>query len=97
MAADRGLVFVTFQASISRQFEAVQIQWLNDGNIFGLGHDADFLLGAVAGAEGGKMTIQGDPPFFLAPQETFVKTRGGEYLYVPGLSGLAAIADGTTG
>ena len=94
---DRGLVFVTFQASISRQFEAVQIQWLNDGNIFGLGHDADFLLGAVAGAEGGKMTIQGDPPFFLAPQETFVKTRGGEYLYVPGMSALAAIADGTTG
>jgi Dyp-type peroxidase family len=93
--ADRGLVFVSFQASISRQFEAVQIQWLNDGNIFGLGHDKDFLLGDPNGK--GKMTIQGDPPFFLAPQEVFVKTRGGEYLFVPGLSALAAIADGTTG
>ncbi len=93
--ADRGLVFVSFQASISRQFEAVQIQWLNDGNIFGVGHDKDFLLGDP-GAKG-KMTIQGKPPFFLAPQEVFVKTRGGEYLYVPGLSALAAIADGTTG
>jgi Dyp-type peroxidase family len=93
--ADRGLVFVTFQASISRQFEAVQIQWLNDGNIFGLGHDTDFLLGDANGE--GKMTIQGDPPFFLSPQEVFVKTRGGEYLYVPGMSALAAIADGTTG
>ncbi len=94
---DRGLVFVSFQASIARQFEAVQIQWLNDGNIFGLGHDTDFLLGSVDGVAGRKMTIQGDPPFFLAPQETFVKTRGGEYLYVPGMSALAAIADGTTG
>ncbi|HEX4345715.1 MAG TPA: Dyp-type peroxidase [Solirubrobacteraceae bacterium] len=93
----RGLVFVSFQASISRQFEAVQMQWLNDGNIFGLGHDRDFLLGAMAGSAGGKMTIQGDPPFFLSPQEPFVTTRGGEYLFVPGMSALAAIADGTAG
>ncbi len=92
---DRGLVFVSFQASISRQFEAVQMQWLNDGNIFGLGHDKDFLLGSNDGK--GKMTIQGDPPFFLAPQEKFVRTCGGEYLFVPGIDALAAIAKGTTG
>jgi len=91
----RGLVFVSFQASISRQFEAVQMQWLNDGNIFGLGHDKDFLLGDSNGV--GKMTIQGDPPFFLAPQDPFVKTMGGEYLFVPGISALAALADATTG
>lgn len=93
--ADRGLVFVSFHASISRQFEAVQTQWLNDGNIFGLGHDKDFLLGDPDGT--GKMTIQGDPPFFLAPQEVFVKTRGAEYLFVPGTSALTAIAEGTAG
>ena len=40
------------------------------------------------------MTIQGDPPFFLAPQGPFVTTRGGEYLFVPGITALAAIADG---
>ena len=93
--ADRGLVFVSFQASISRQFEGVQVQWLNAGNIFGLGHDKDFILGDPAGT--GKMTIQGRPPFFLTPQEVFVRTRGGEYLFVPGMTGLAALADGTTG
>ena len=37
--AERGLVFVSFQASIARQFEGVQGPWLTDGNIFGLGHD----------------------------------------------------------
>jgi Dyp-type peroxidase family len=93
--ADRGLVFVSFQASISRQFEGVQVQWLNSGNIFGLGHDKDFILGDPHGK--GKMTIQGRPPYFLAPQEVFVRTRGGEYLFVPGMTALAALADGTAG
>jgi len=92
---DRGLVFVSFQGSISRQFEGVQVQWLNAGNIFGLGHDKDFVLGDPHGT--GKMTIQGKPPFFLAPQEVFVLTRGGEYLFVPGMTALAALADGTAG
>ena len=93
--ADRGLVFVSFQASISRQFEGVQVQWCNAGNIFGLGHDKDFILGDPQGT--GKMTIQGEPPFFLTPQEVFVRTRGGEYLFVPGMTALAALADGTAG
>lgn len=92
---DRGLVFVCFNASISRQFEGVQVQWLNDGNIFHLGHEKDFLLGDAAGT--GKMTVQGDPPFFLAPERPFVTTRGGEYLFVPGITALGAIADGVTG
>jgi Dyp-type peroxidase family len=89
----RGLVFVCFNASISRQFESIQRQWLNDGNVFGLGDDTDFLLGAKAG----KMTVQGAAPFFLAPQGPFVSTRGGEYLFVPGITALAAIADGVGG
>jgi Dyp-type peroxidase family len=93
--ADRGLVFVSFQASIFRQFEGVQTPWINDGDIFGLGTDKDFLLGDRSGS--GKMTIQGKRPFFLTPQETFVVTRGGEYLFVPGISALQAIADGVAG
>ncbi|HTN25153.1 MAG TPA: hypothetical protein VL120_14270 [Solirubrobacteraceae bacterium] len=88
----RGLIFVSFQASIARQFEGVQGPWLADGNIFGLGHDRDYLLGDASG--GGKMTIQGRRPFFLAPQQPFVTTRGGEYLFVPGIAALRAIADG---
>jgi Dyp-type peroxidase family len=93
---DRGLVFVCFNASISRQFESVQRQWLNDGNVFHLGHDSDFLLGGSAEAMG-KMTVQGEPPFFFSPQRPFVTTRGGEYLFVPGMTALAALADGVTG
>jgi Dyp-type peroxidase family len=90
---ERGLVFVCFNASISRQFESIQRQWLNDGNSFHLGTDTDFLLGG----DSAKMTIQGEAPFFLAPQRPFVTMRGGEYLFVPGVTALAAIADGVSG
>lgn len=72
----RGLVFVTFQASIARQFEGVQTPWLSDGNIFGLGADRDFLLGDPSSSNTGKMTIQGERPFFLAPPRAFGVMRG---------------------
>lgn len=88
--AERGLVFACFNASISRQFEAIQVQWLNDGNVFGLGHDSDFVMGGMA--DGGSMVIQGERPFYLAPQKPFVTVRGGEYLWVPGVSALHALA-----
>jgi Dyp-type peroxidase family len=86
---DRGLVFVCFNASISRQFEAIQVQWLNDGNVFGLGHDSDFLMG---GEGDGSMVVQGEQPFYLAPQRPFVTLKGGEYLFVPGIAALRALA-----
>jgi len=91
--ADRGLVFVCFNASISRQFEAIALQWVNDGNSFHIGDDRDFLLGDSSAS--GKMTIQGDPPFFVAPQQSFVTMKGGEYLFAPGMTALAALADAT--
>jgi Dyp-type peroxidase family len=92
---ERGLVFVCFNASISRQFEGIQTQWVNDGNAFHLGHDKDYLLGDSGTT--GKMTVQGDPPFMLAPQPAFVNTRGGEYLFVPGLAALRFLASGAGG
>jgi Dyp-type peroxidase family len=90
---ERGLVFVCYVASISRQFESVQIQWLEDGNAFGLAHDKDFLMrGPLDGT--GKMTVPGTPPSFVGPQPNFVTMRGGEYLFVPGITALGILADG---
>jgi Dyp-type peroxidase family len=88
--ADRGLIFVCFAAHIARQFETIQTQWLNDGNAFGLGDDTDYLLGDHRST--GKMTVHGDPPFFLSPLEPFVICRGGEYLFLPSMTGLRALA-----
>jgi Dyp-type peroxidase family len=88
---DRGLVFVCFNASIWRQFETIQTLWIDDGDPFGLGPDKDFLIGEPDG-ENGKMTIPGQPPFFLKPQPRFVTMRGGEYLYRPSMSALRYMA-----
>ena len=59
----------------------------DDGDPFGLGSDTDFLIGCPKGPKS-KLTIPGNPPFFISPQPQFVTTRGGEYLYQPSISAL---------
>ncbi len=92
---DRGLVFVCYQASIERQFELIQGRWLDDGDVFGLGSDKDFLL-AEEETPAGKMTIVDPdrPPRFLFPQPSFVTTTGGDYYFAPGIAAMKAIAAG---
>jgi Dyp-type peroxidase family len=89
---DRGLLFIAAMASISRQFEFVQSQWLNDGNIFNLGADQDVITGDQDGMS--KMTVQGSPPSFLWPLSRLTVTRGGEYLFMPGITALTWLAQG---
>ncbi len=89
---DRGVIFMCLQASIARQFEFVQSQWLNDGNAFRLGDDQDVLLGPQDQDGPRKMTVPGSPPFFLGPLSRLVTVRGGEYLFCPGLNGLRFLA-----
>jgi hypothetical protein len=88
---DRGLVFVSFQASIERQFEIVQARWLNDGDAFGLGRSPDPVAGAV-GDGGTRLQFGGRPPHYATAMRAFVTPRGGEYLFVPGLAALRAFA-----
>ncbi len=92
---DRGVIFITLQASIARQFEFVQSQWLGAGNTFGLGDDQDVMLGPQNQEDPKapkKMTIPGQPPFLLGPLERVVTVKGGEYFFVPGINGLQFLA-----
>jgi Dyp-type peroxidase family len=87
---DRGLIFVCLGASIVRQFEFVQTQWMNDGNIFALGADKDVLAGDNDGT--GKMTVQGRPPWFVGAVPRLVTNKGGDYFFLPGIRALRHIA-----
>jgi Dyp-type peroxidase family len=85
---DRGVVFMCLQTSIARQFEFIQSQWLSGGNAFRLGDDQDVMLGPQDGDGTRKMTVPGNPPFFLGPLSRVVTVRGGEYFFCPGINGL---------
>lgn len=86
----RGLLFIAAMASVARQFEFVQSQWLGSGNIFHLGDDRDVLTGQHDATA--KMTVQGSPPRFLSRIPTLVTLRGGDYFFLPGIGGLAWLA-----
>jgi hypothetical protein len=85
--ADRGLMFAFVGAHISRQFEFVQSQWVNDGIFVGAGADKDPIIGS--NGQGGNFTVPRKPVRRrLQGIPTFVVTRGGEYCFMPGLRAL---------
>ena len=92
--ADRGVIFMTVQASLARQFEFVQAQWANTGNPFRLGDDQDPIIGPMDNESINKMTVPGRPPFFCGPLSRVVTMRGGEYYFAPGINGLRHLAAG---
>jgi Dyp-type peroxidase family len=92
---EHGVIFMALNASIFRQFEFVQQQWIEYGNDARQGNDKDFLLGNHAGK--GRYVIQGEadpknPPFICGGLPNFVELRGGDYFFMPSLTALAMIA-----
>jgi len=85
---ETGLHFICLAANLARQFEFVQHTWLNNATFDGLYDDTDPLVG----------TRQGGGATFTAPAlpvrrryrglPQFVRTRGGAYFFLPGLSAL---------
>ena len=99
---ERGVIFMALNASLARQFEFVQQQWVNYGNDAHLGNEKDVLIGnhRVDGQGGGERAmIQGDasstnPPLMLSGLPNFVELRGGEYFFLPSITALGMIALG---
>ncbi len=96
-AEERGILFMALNASIFRQFEFVQQQWVEYGNDAHQGNDKDPLSGNHGGS--GRFVVQGDadeknPPFICGHLPTFVELRGGDYFFMPGLTALRMIAAG---
>jgi Dyp-type peroxidase family len=94
-ADDRGIVFMALNASLSRQFEFVQQQWIEYGNDAHQGNDKDMLMGNHGGH--GKFVVQGDrsaanPPFVCAHLPNFVELKGGDYFFLPSITALGMIA-----
>ena len=94
---ERGIVFMALNASLSRQFEFVQQQWIEYGNDAHQGNDKDMLIGNHGGM--GKFVLQGDtdaanPPFLCNNLPNFVELRGGDYFFLPSITALGMMAKG---
>jgi deferrochelatase/peroxidase EfeB len=102
-ADEHGIVMLMVCASLFRQFEFVQQQWLNYGLDSNAGNDTCPLVGNhAAGADGPKAKFviasdpkTGRPPFIAKGIPQFVETRGGEYFFVPSMTALRMIGMGT--
>jgi len=96
----RGIIFIAFNSGFD-QFEFVQENWINFGDDFEQSNDTDPIAGNRRTGEtnAGQMTIPGDEvtgrrPFILFDIPRFVETRGGDYFFVPSLTGLSVLAAG---
>ncbi len=97
----RGTLFVVINANIARQFEFVQLNWVN--SVLSSTHltypdDRDPLIGAQhEGDRAGKYVMQsgarGKAPTIAWDLPRFVTTRGGEYFFLPSLDTLYNLAN----
>jgi Dyp-type peroxidase family len=102
-AEEHGIIMLVVCASLFRQFEFVQQQWINYGLDSNAGNDTCPLVGnhspgGVAGPKA-KFVIASDPksghpPFIVEGLPQFVETRGGEYFFIPSMTALRMIGMG---
>jgi Dyp-type peroxidase family len=90
-STDRGILFMALNASLARQFEFVQQQWISYGNDARIGNEKDLLLGHHEA--GDRYSIQGDrsatnPALFCTGLPNFTELRGGEYFFIPSITAL---------
>ena len=96
--SEHGVIFMAVCASLFRQFEFVQQQWIQYGLDFNAGNDTCPLLGNHDGGTS-KFTIPvpGDShrsPFLSGPLKQFVECRGGEYFFIPSMTALRMMGTG---
>ena len=102
----QGVIMLVVCASLFRQFEFVQQQWINYGLDSRAGSDTCPIVGNHSdGTPGGKNgpkakfvipadPASGHPPFIVEGIPQFVETRGGDYFFVPSMTALRMIGMG---
>lgn len=93
---EHGVIFMAVCASLFRQFEFVQQQWMQYGLDFDSGNDTCPMIGNH-GPEA-KFVIPGDEktkPYICGRLPQFVEVRGGGYFFIPSITALRMMAAGT--
>ena len=91
-----GLLFMSYQASIEKQFQFMQTQWANNPGFPTAGVGIDPVIGQLSG-RGAAAPQTWLPAYGALTNPTrvrfsgFVALKGGEYLFAPSINGLKAI------
>ena len=93
-AEERGLHFLCFNANLSRQFEFVQSNWVQNPSFAGLSSDPDPLLAPDRELpyRARDFTIQGCPVRRVRNLPRVVETRGGAYFFMPSRRALSFLS-----
>jgi Dyp-type peroxidase family len=90
-AAERGLVFMAYGASIGQQFEVIQ-RWINGGNSTSILSLQNDLVTGVPQPTGGKYPVPDSQHALPSVPHEFVTVRWGMYLFVPSLKAIEALS-----
>ncbi len=89
---DRGLLFLSVQASIENQFEFLQAGWMNDDSRPKMPSGNDMLVGQNAPAVGGRRRCTLIAPDLstkeISTPKQWVIPTGGGYFFIPSISAL---------
>ena len=92
---DRGLLFLSIQASIEDQFEFLQTGWMNDDARPKMPGGNDMIVGQNAPAAGGRAPLHavraGAPGHEVSAPRKWVIPTGGGYFFLPSLSALREV------
>ena len=91
---ERGIAFVAINASLARQFEFVQGQWVNKGN-FTTRLDVaerDPMISSTDSPSNFRVPVTGAPSVRLFNLPDFVTVRGGEYFFIPSITAIRYLA-----
>jgi len=94
---EQGVAMMLMGASLFRQFEFVQQQWIQYGLDFHAGNNTCPLLGNHDHHR--RHTIASDPksgkpPYVMNKLKTFVECRGGDYFFIPSMTAIRMISMG---
>lgn len=100
--AEHGVFIMALCASLFRQFEFIQQQWIQYGLDLDSGNDACPLVGRrdPLNPSANKFVVPADPqsdqaPYIAAGLPQFVETRGGAYFFIPSITALRMMAMGS--
>lgn len=94
---EQGVAMMVIGASIFRQFEFLQQQWIQYGLDFNQGNNTCPMLGDHSLHKRHVIPSDpksGKPPYVMSGLKTFVETRGGDYFFIPSMTALQMIALG---